>query len=239
MSAKLGRVTPLVHGQVVFEKSVIHLKALKPANESEVKRAFLGYYAAYHLTPPSVQVKLWQPQDWEAQEFEEDPDDQGAADEDESESGAVEEEGGASRHSDGNGAATETAVAEDNHARTTEAAERFKKLQRVVDIYLNPATSKEDKAKIRQMMTKGTRETAFANDEHLALIFDEPGRKRDDAIGNALLKLAAEPSVSSGNPRDPKRFEQLARCISLDVWNDSGSAIGAIKRGPVEGGWLR
>src|SRR5262249_22921454 len=101
----------------------------------------------------------------------------------------------------------------------------------IVDVYLNPATSKEDKAEIRQMMTQETGgETELAKDKQLALIFGEPGRERDDAIPDALLRLAGT-SATSKNPRDPKRFEQLARCISLDVWNDSGSAIGAPKRG--------
>ena len=137
MSAKLGKVTPLVLGQVVFEDNVVHLKALKNANEQAVKKAFLDYYAAYKIRPPSLRVKLWQPQDWEAAEFEEDKNDTGAVDEDEdegeSESRAVDEEpdesGSGDEDADESG---EAETAEGARARMTEAAERFKKFQAIV-----------------------------------------------------------------------------------------------------------
>src|SRR6185312_280548 len=71
MSQKLGKVTPLAVGQVVFEGNVVHVKALKNAKETKVKTTFLEYYKTYKISPPSQQVKLWQPQDWEAVEFDE------------------------------------------------------------------------------------------------------------------------------------------------------------------------
>ncbi|HEY1504384.1 MAG TPA: hypothetical protein VGF92_08800 [Stellaceae bacterium] len=102
MSKKLGKVTPLAIGQVVFEENVVHLKALKNANEAVVKKAFLDYYRAYKISPPSIQVKLWQPTEWNAVEFEEDPEDvhEGESDaattDEESEDDEAEEDGDSS-----------------------------------------------------------------------------------------------------------------------------------------------
>jgi hypothetical protein len=75
MSKKLGKVTPLAIGQVFFEDNVIHVKALRNANEAVVKKAFLDYYRTYKVSPPSIKIKLWQPAEWEAVEFEEEADD--------------------------------------------------------------------------------------------------------------------------------------------------------------------
>jgi hypothetical protein len=71
MSQKLGKVTPVAVGQVVFEDNVVHVRVLKNANETKVRTAFLDYYKAYKVNPPSIKVKLWQPEEWEAIEFEE------------------------------------------------------------------------------------------------------------------------------------------------------------------------
>jgi hypothetical protein len=142
MSKKLGTVTPLAIGQVVFQGNVVHVKALKNANEAKVKSVFLEYYHVYKVTPPSIKVKLWQPNEWEAVEFEEDQNDSGAVDEDQNESGpvGVADESGegddgfeSGEEIDGNGTETETeesaAKLGKYRARMTEMEDAFKKFQ--------------------------------------------------------------------------------------------------------------
>ena len=81
MSKKLGSVTPVAISQVVFEENEVHVRVFKAANEMAVKKAVLGYYKLYKVAPPSMKVKLLQPDEWDAVEFEEDPNDPGDAEE--------------------------------------------------------------------------------------------------------------------------------------------------------------
>ncbi|HWE73532.1 MAG TPA: hypothetical protein VG328_10270 [Stellaceae bacterium] len=76
MSKSLGIFTPIAVGQVVFEKGEVHLKLLKPATEAIVRAAFLDYFKRYKVNPPSQKVKLIQPDEWDAVEFEESPHDE-------------------------------------------------------------------------------------------------------------------------------------------------------------------
>src|SRR6185437_764672 len=109
------------------------VKALKNANETKVKTTFLEYYKTYKISPPSQQVKLWQPQDWEAVEFDEDPNDTGGLD-------AEADEGGEGSDAGANGTASETATESgegddrlaDYRVRIAAAVEQFKKFQAIV-----------------------------------------------------------------------------------------------------------
>jgi hypothetical protein len=78
MSKSLGAVTPVAIGQVILEEGEVHVKVLKPASETAARKAFADYFKLYKVVPPSAKVKLWQPDQWEAVEFAEDPHDGGA-----------------------------------------------------------------------------------------------------------------------------------------------------------------
>ncbi len=130
MSKDLGPFTPVAIGKAIFENGEIHVKVLKDANEAAVKKAFLGYFKLYKLSPPSNTIRLlWQPDDLAAIEFEEDPEDTGE-DEDETGEGETDEADGSDDAGDPD---SDQADAEDEGDEEDAEDERAEELERRIE----------------------------------------------------------------------------------------------------------
>jgi hypothetical protein len=122
----------------------------------------------------------------------------------------------------------------------------------VLSIYRDAATHRDAKNHIRDMMIgEDAGRQALAEDPNLAGVFlsavdpkslDDGldgafGRKKDDMVAAALLEIARKRPGGKDGPIDrdaqcdPALVNLLAEKIGPDVWNDTGKAIGAPRRG--------
>jgi hypothetical protein len=69
MSRSMGTLKLLASGEVEYSGGQILLKALHGATESTVKTAFLEYFQKNEAQPPTRTIKILQPVEWKAVEF--------------------------------------------------------------------------------------------------------------------------------------------------------------------------